>query len=87
MRHPGLACGSGCAYPGEQATENGRFLKVKIHNDLCIGCEICVATCPEVFNVDGNGKVMLHFERVPAEMKQSCQCAADNCPVDAIELL
>ena len=51
----------------------------------CIGCELCVQVCPEVFEMaDGIAKVKA--DPVPADAEPTCQEAADGCPVNAIEL-
>lgn len=56
--------------------------KVKVNEDLCIGCGTCESLCPQVFQMqDGKSKVI-------AEDCGQCDCreAADSCPVSAIEV-
>ncbi len=53
---------------------------VKVNQELCIGCGLCEAICPEVFrlNVDGKSEVI---------SDKKCECVKDaieGCPVDAI---
>ena len=55
----------------------------KIDADNCIGCELCVNTCPEVFKMEEN-KATVIADPVPESAENSCQEAADNCPVDVI---
>lgn len=69
-------------------------MKIKIDQDTCIGCGSCVSVCPEVFELDENGKAFLKNSKNPAEGevtgKNSEVCAkegADICPVEAIAVL
>jgi|WetSurMetagenome_2_1015567.scaffolds.fasta_scaffold01680_9 ferredoxin len=56
-----------------------------VKKDLCIGCGLCVDTCPEVFVMDDESNVAKTVvDRVPAEIKDKCRDAATNCPVEAI---
>ncbi len=55
---------------------------VKIDKAKCIGCGACVSTCPEVFEMDDEGKA-----KVKAGAKKDSKTlkeAIDNCSVDAI---
>jgi ferredoxin len=56
--------------------------KVKVNEDLCIGCGTCESLCPKVFKIDG-GK-----SKVIAEATEDCnvQEVIDSCPVSAISL-
>jgi ferredoxin len=57
-------------------------MKAKVDKEICIGCELCVQTCPEVFVMDPDGKA--RARAVSAEHEASCKDAADQCPVTAI---
>lgn len=59
-------------------------MKVAI-NDECTGCELCVDTCPEVFEMQGDVAVA-KMSDVPADQEDAVQEAADACPVEAIEI-
>jgi len=59
-------------------------MKVNV-NDDCTGCELCVDTCPEVFEMQGDVAVAKMTD-VPADMEDAVQEAADSCPVEAIEV-
>ena len=59
-------------------------MKVTV-NDECTGCELCVDTCPEVFEMQGDVAVVKVAE-VPADQEDAAQEAADACPVEAIEV-
>jgi ferredoxin len=60
-------------------------MKANVDPDKCIGCELCVNTCPEVFKMDGGVAVAIATP-VPAEVEACCQEARDGCPVEAISL-
>ena len=57
----------------------------KIDNDLCTACEECVESCPEVFEM-GEDVAVVKVTPVPPKAEDSCRDAADNCPVECIEL-
>jgi ferredoxin len=53
----------------------------KVDKDLCVGCGLCPQACPDVFEMQDDGKA-----GVIAGASASCaQDAADQCPVGAIE--
>ena len=58
-------------------------MKVRVDEDVCVGDQTCVEICPEVFEMRGDVAVT-KIEVVSEEYKQSCQEAADSCPVEAI---
>lgn len=60
-------------------------MKVIVDEETCIGCEACVDTCPEVFEMVDD-KARAKMENVPADLVKSCKEAAENCPVEAIQL-
>ena len=51
--------------------------------DSCTSCGLCVDTCPEVFDM-GTDMAEVQVDQVPAELEESVQQAADECPVEAI---
>lgn len=59
-------------------------MKAIIDADLCIGCQACVDTCAEVFEMDGD-KAIVKADPVPSGIEESCKEAAETCPVDAIK--
>jgi len=60
-------------------------MKVIVDPDLCTGCELCVDTCPEVFEMDGDiAKVKV--DKVPEDAIDSCKEAAEDCPSEAIRI-
>jgi len=60
-------------------------MKAKVDAELCTGCELCVETCPEVFEMADDIAVVI-VDEVPADAEDSCQEAADDCPSEAISI-
>ncbi len=58
-------------------------MKVKVDADLCTGCELCIDTCPEVFEMKDDVSVT-KMEDVPEDMENDVKEAAEDCPVEAI---
>jgi ferredoxin len=58
-------------------------MKVKVDEETCVGCGACVDICPEVFEMDEDVAVT-KIEDVPADLQDSCNEAAEACPVEAI---
>ncbi len=58
-------------------------MKVRVDEDACVGDGSCVSICPEIFEMEGE-VAKAKIEDVPEELKDSCQEAADVCPVEAI---
>ncbi len=61
-------------------------MKANVNEDLCIGCELCVSTCPEVFSMNDDGKAQAIESMVPMEIADNCRKAAQECPVEAITI-
>jgi ferredoxin len=60
-------------------------MKVKVDEETCIVCGLCAETCPEVFEVNDD-KVSVKVDDVPKDAMDSCREAAENCPVEAIQI-
>jgi len=60
-------------------------MKVTVDEETCIGCEVCVDTCPEVFEMVDD-KARVKNNEVPKDVVKSCREAAENCPVEAIQI-
>lgn len=60
-------------------------MKVTI-NDDCTSCGLCEDICPEVFEL-GDEKAVVKVDAVPEEHRDACREAAEDCPVEAIEIL
>ncbi|HAM36627.1 MAG TPA: ferredoxin [Elusimicrobia bacterium] len=60
-------------------------MKAKVDPDLCIGCELCVNLCPEVFRME-DGKAVAFAEPAQPSAQADCRQAAGDCPVNAISM-
>jgi ferredoxin len=54
-----------------------------VNKKKCIGCGACVATCPEVFELDDEGKAQVKTNKKDAKLP-CIQEAIIGCPVGAI---
>ena len=60
-------------------------MKAEVDPDECTGCQLCVDTCPEVFEMVGDLAVAKQDE-VPSGAEESCMQALEDCPVEAIRI-
>jgi ferredoxin len=60
-------------------------MRVKLDEETCIGCGLCAEEYPEVFEMDDD-KARVKVDEVPDDAKESCKEAAENCPVEAIQI-
>jgi len=60
-------------------------MKAKVTED-CISCNLCVETCPEVFQMGDDDLAHAIVEVVPAALEDQAREAAEACPVEAIIL-
>ncbi len=61
-------------------------MKAIVDGDLCIGCELCADTCPEVFRMMDDGLSHVIADPVPEDQYDCVQEAAEICPVTAISV-
>lgn len=54
-------------------------------NDNCIGCGLCAATCPAVFEMGPDGHAQAKDIDVSASQAPDAVDAMEGCPVNAIE--
>lgn len=59
-------------------------MKYKVNQDECIGCGLCKATAPEVFDLNDDGKAFVLLDDVPPKYITAANDALENCPVGAI---
>ena len=62
------------------------MVKVKVDKDKCIGCGVCMALAPEVFEIGEDGKSKVKIEDIPGELLEKVKEAAENCPTNSIEI-
>ena len=60
-------------------------MRVTVNEEECIGCGLCAETCPEVFELKDD-KAVVKMENVPEKLPDSCREAAEECPVEAIQV-
>ena len=59
-------------------------MKVELDHEGCIGCGLCVSTCPAVFQLAEDGKSEVVQVPISLEEKIDARAAAENCPVSVI---
>ena len=60
-------------------------MKVKVNQDLCIGCGACQATCSDVFEIGDEGLAQVINNDINDDMKDDVIDAIEGCPTNAIE--
>ena len=55
---------------------------IKVDEELCIGCGVCPSVCPEVFEMNDDGKA----EVISQDDADCANKAAESCPVNAISV-
>lgn len=58
-------------------------MRVSVDADLCTGCELCVETCPDVFEM-AEDIAAVKVDDIPHDAEDCARQAADECPVEAI---
>ncbi|MGI6714032.1 MAG: ferredoxin [Bacilli bacterium] len=58
--------------------------KVHIEKEACIGCGLCTAMVPEVFDWDDDGKAKIIVDTVPENAVEAVEGAVGDCPTQAI---
>ena len=61
-------------------------MKAHVDRERCEGTGLCQGTCPEVFELDDDGKAKVLVNEVPADAEEACREAAENCPTEAISI-
>jgi len=60
-------------------------MKVKVDQDLCVGCGLCTSTCADIFEMKDD-KAVTKVTAVPALSEDCAKQAKDECPVEAISI-
>jgi ferredoxin len=60
-------------------------MRVIVDEETCIGCGLCAEECPEVFEMNDD-KAHVKVDEVPDDATESYKEAAENCPVEAIQM-
>lgn len=58
--------------------------KLKVLEDVCIGCRACAAIAPDVFEINDEGYAQVKTETIPENLKEDVQDAKEGCPTGAI---
>jgi ferredoxin len=61
-------------------------MKAYVNKDTCIGCELCVSICPEVFMMYNNIAAEAIDEELDSSVVEDVKEAKLQCPVDAISI-
>lgn len=61
-------------------------MKVRVDEDLCIGCGICEGTAPEVFSLENGPVAEVIMDPVEVEFLEAARQAAEDCPEVAIKV-
>lgn len=61
-------------------------MKANVDKDTCIGCGMCPSICPDVFEMDDDGKAKVIVSEVPDGKEDEAQDAESSCPVNAISI-
>lgn len=61
-------------------------MKAKVDKDICIGCGLCAATCPEVFSLEDDGLAVAIEEEISEDLVDETEASRDGCPVSAIDI-
>ena len=60
-------------------------MKLRVNEDLCLGCGACRASVQDVFEIGDSGTAYVKVAAVPEELKEDAMDAMVGCPTGAIE--
>lgn len=58
-------------------------MKVRVDENLCTGCGLCVDICPEVFEMP-EAVSIVKTQNISGDLVEKVKEAAESCPVEAI---
>ncbi len=61
-------------------------MKACVDKDACIGCGLCQAICPEVFQLNDEGISEVIVDEIPEDLIESAKEAEAQCPTAAITI-
>lgn len=61
-------------------------MKVTVDDDACCGHGVCLATCPDVFDLSDSGYAVVTVDEIPPEYENAVRDAAAQCPERAISI-
>lgn len=59
-------------------------MKVEVDLNLCESQAVCIGIAPSVFDIDGDGKLVILQSEPPESLRDSVEDAAAACPLAAI---
>lgn len=60
-------------------------MKLSVDKELCTGCELCVSSFPDLFEMNGD-VARAKAELVPEAAEDDARQAVEDCPVEAIKI-
>ena len=61
-------------------------MRAFVDKDTCIGCGLCPDICPEVFEMDDDGKAISKDIELEGDVLDAAKDAEEQCPVIAIKV-
>jgi ferredoxin len=61
-------------------------MKVFVDAGACIGCGLCIQSCPNIFEWDSDNLAKVKVQIVPPESEKCVSEACENCPTNAISI-
>lgn len=61
-------------------------MKARVDKEKCIACGLCPSICPDVFEIEDDGKAGAIVDSVPEDLADDAKEAEESCPVSAIKV-